>query len=38
MKVVKKMKVRKNYRDVWLETERMEQQFPELVKLFSYGC
>ena len=37
MKVVKKMKVRKNYRDVWLETERMEQQFPELVKHFSYG-
>ena len=37
MKMVKKMKLRKNYRDVWLEDERMEQQFPDLVKYFSYG-
>ena len=37
VKKMKEMKVRKNYRNVWLEDERMEQQFPELVKHFSYG-
>ena len=37
MKMVKKMKLRKNYRGIWLEDERMEQQFPDLVKYFSYG-
>ena len=34
---MKEMKVRKNFRNVWLDNERMEQQFPELVKHFSYG-
>ena len=29
------MVVRKNYRNVWIETNRMEQQFPELVKHYS---
>ena len=35
MKKVKKMVVRKNYRNVWLKEERMEQQFPELVKHYN---
>ena len=30
-----KMVVRKNYRNVWIEENRMEQQFPELVKHYS---
>ena len=30
-----KMKVRKNYRNTWLEGDRMEQHFPELVKFYS---
>ena len=29
------MVVRKNYRNTWLEAERMEQQFPEIVKHYS---
>ena len=29
------MVVRKNYRNVWLESDRMQQQFPELVKHFN---
>ena len=29
------MVVRKNYRNTWLSDERMEQQFPELVKHYS---
>ena len=35
MKKVKTMKIRKNYRNVWLEDERMEQQFPSLVEFYS---
>lgn len=29
------MKIRKNYRNIWLEEDRMQQQFPELVKFYS---
>ena len=32
---MKEMKVRKNYRNTWLEDDRMEQQFPELVEHYS---
>ena len=35
MKKVMKMVVRKNYRNVWLKEDRMEQQFPDLVKHYN---
>ncbi len=35
VKKMKEMKIRKNYRNVWLEEERMKEQFPELVEFYS---